>query len=90
MSKNTLPNEAPFPVLETSETPQESAPQVSFLNRLAPKFVREIRDVFKRDGMRGALKRYGWRLFAAFFAYYLIRDSIIYLLIPYLIAQKIM
>lgn len=85
-----MPNESQFPVLETSETPQETVSQVSFLARLAPKFVREVRDVFKREGMRGAVKRYGWKLFAAFFVYYLIRDSIIYLLIPYLIAQRMM
>lgn len=60
------------------------------MGRLAPKIVRDVRETFKRDGFKGAVRRYGWKLFAAFFAYYLIRDSIIYLLIPYLIAKGVM
>lgn len=67
--------------------PQEKSERVSFLARLAPKTLRDVRDTFKQEGMRGVTKRYGWKIFAAFIAYYLVRDSIIYLLIPYLIAR---
>ncbi|MGZ3696048.1 MAG: hypothetical protein ACXWQO_18480 [Bdellovibrionota bacterium] len=90
MQKTTLPNEGSFPVLETEVISTESISQGSFMARLAPKFLREVRDVFKKEGMRGAVRRYGWKLFAAFFAYYLVRDSIIYLLVPYLIAKGVM
>ena len=48
---------------------------------------REYREVFKQHGFKGLVKRYGWKLVAAVFMYYLIRDSILYILIPYLIAK---
>lgn len=90
MSKASLPNEGQFAILEEGEKTPEKIPQVSFLTRLAPKFLRDVRDTFKQKGFKGTIRRYGWKLFAAFFAYYLIRDSIIYLLIPYLIAKHLL
>jgi hypothetical protein len=35
------------------------------------------------------VKRLGWKFVVAFILFYLIRDSILYLLIPYLIAKGI-
>lgn len=85
-----MPNEGQFQVLESHDPAPVSAPHGSFLSKLAPKKLREVRDTFKNDGFKGAVRRYGWKLFAGFFIYYLIRDSIIYLLIPYLIAKGLM
>ncbi len=34
-------------------------------------------------------KKYGWKLLLAVFCYYLIRDTILYIIIPYLIATKL-
>jgi len=48
---------------------------------------REYRAVFKKEGFKGLVKRYGWKLIVAVFMYYLIRDSILYILLPYLIAK---
>ena len=48
---------------------------------------KEYRQVFKEQGFKGLVKKYGWKLVAAVFMYYLIRDSILYILIPYLIAK---
>lgn len=57
--------------------------------RFTPNAILEIRGVFREAGFRGILKRYGWKLIAAFFAYYLIRDISLYILLPYLITKGI-
>ncbi len=50
-------------------------------------FVREATATFRQGGFRGALQRYGWKLFAAFFLYYLVRDVTLYIVLPYLAAR---
>ncbi len=49
--------------------------------------VSEARDTFKVSGFKGVVRRYGWRIFAVFFVYYLVRDVTLYVLIPWLIAK---
>ena len=39
---------------------------------------------------RHLFKRYGWKLLVAICVYYLIRDGILYILIPYLVAKKLL
>ncbi len=39
---------------------------------------------------RHLFKRYGWKLLIAICVYYLIRDGILYILIPYLVAKKLL
>jgi hypothetical protein len=39
---------------------------------------------------RHLFKRYGWKLLVAICVYYLIRDGILYVLIPYLVAKKLL
>lgn len=51
--------------------------------------TKEYMQTLKSEGARGLVKKYGWKLVAAVFFYYLIRDSILYILIPYLIAKGI-
>jgi MFS family permease len=53
-------------------------------------FVREARRTFRQGGLRGTLQRYGWKLFAAFFLYYLIRDTTLYIVLPYLAARGVL
>ncbi len=36
------------------------------------------------------VKRYGWKLVVAIVVYYLIRDTVLYIIIPYLIARKLL
>lgn len=47
-----------------------------------------MKRTWKEAGIKGLYKRYGLKLFVAFFFYYLIRDVAIYILIPWWIAQK--
>lgn len=61
-----------------------------FMDKITPAFARDARQLMRESGMRAVVKKYGWKFFAAFFAYYLIRDSILYILLPYLITQGIL
>jgi hypothetical protein len=49
--------------------------------------VADCRATFKESGFKGVVKRYGWKIFAVFFVYYLVRDIILYILIPWMIAK---
>lgn len=51
-------------------------------------FVSEIRITFKETGFKGVFRRYGWKMVAAIFFYYLIRDSFLYIFIPWMIAKR--
>ncbi len=39
--------------------------------------------------IRHLFKRYGWKMFWAIFIFYLIRDVVLYILIPYLVAKQL-
>lgn len=54
---------------------------------LIPKFLKKYRKVLKEEGFKALIKKHGWKVFGIIFTYYLIRDSILYILIPYLIAR---
>ncbi len=49
--------------------------------------ISDCKVTFKQGGFKAVVKRYGWKLFAIFFAYYLIRDLLIYVFIPYIITK---
>ncbi len=53
-------------------------------------FLKNVRHDFKTIGFKATFKKYGWKLALLFFFYYLIRDSILYILIPWLIAYGVM
>ena len=39
---------------------------------------------------RHLFKRYGWKLFWGIVIFYLIRDTVLYIIIPYLVARKLL
>jgi len=49
-----------------------------------PKFLLEWLDIKRKGGYKLLLKKKGWQVLVAFILFYLIRDSILYILIPYL------
>ena len=59
------------------------------MNFLKPKFIKKYTEVYKEDGFRGVVKKGGWTLLVYFFIFYLIRDTFLYILIPYLIGKGI-
>ena len=54
---------------------------------LRVKFLQEYIAVFKEDGFKGVLRKGGWKILFYFFMFYLIRDSILYILIPFLVVK---
>ena len=59
------------------------------MNFLKPKFIKKYTKVYRKDGFRGLVKKGGWKLLFYFFMFYLIRDTILYILIPYLLGKEI-
>lgn len=49
-----------------------------------PKFIKEWLEIYKQGGLKHLIKIKGWNIVIALFLFYLIRDSILYILIPYL------
>jgi DHA1 family tetracycline resistance protein-like MFS transporter len=53
-------------------------------------FVREATLTFRQGGFRGTLERYGFKLFAGFVFFYLVRDVTLYIVLPYLAARGVL
>ena len=53
------------------------------------KFLSEWNIIRQEGGYKLLIKKKGWVVLATFFIFYLIRDSILYLLIPYLVINEI-
>jgi hypothetical protein len=45
--------------------------------------------IVRKEGFKTLLKKRGWKILAIVIGYYIVRDSIVYILIPYLIAKNI-
>ncbi len=52
-----------------------------------PEIIREWTEVWKQKGFGGLMKAKGWKIVLAVFLFYLIRDSLLYILLPYLAAR---
>lgn len=63
---------------------------LGWLARRTPRFLREAKAIFKEKGFRGVIQRFGWKLFAALFVYYLVRDVTLYILLPWYLASKLL
>lgn len=59
-----------------------------FLKRLwKPRFVREWTALLREKGVREFARQKGWKILLAIFLFYLIRDGLIYIVLPLLVAQ---
>lgn len=45
--------------------------------------------IVKHEGFKALLKKRGWKVFAIVIGYYTVRDTIVYIIIPILIAEGI-
>tara|TARA_B100001250_G_C19524740_1_gene667548 strand:- start:233 stop:436 length:204 start_codon:yes stop_codon:yes gene_type:complete len=54
-------------------------------DRLIPLFIKEYIDIYRENGLKALFKKGGYRLLFIIFMFYLIRDTILYV-IPFLIA----
>lgn len=67
---------------------EEENAKLSWTQRWTPKVLREAKVIFREQGLRGVIRRFGWKVFAIFFIYYLVRDVTLYILIPWYLASK--
>lgn len=44
--------------------------------------IKEIKEFWKREGVKKTLKKYRWKLVSMIFLYYLVRDVFLYLILP--------
>jgi hypothetical protein len=58
-----------------------------FKDKITPAFLKPWVQIVREEGFKALVKKKGWKVVAAVFLFYLVRDSILYLLIPYLIAR---
>jgi len=49
-----------------------------------PQFMQPWIDAYKKGGIKELLRQHGWKVIIGFFLFYLIRDSILYIIIPWL------
>ena len=49
--------------------------------------AKAARQILKEEGVRALFSRYGWKLVAVIFCYYVIRDLSLYVLLPILLRQ---
>lgn len=66
----------------------EQQPKLKLLDRCAPRAFITAKKVFKEAGIKGVIRHFGWRFFALFFMYYLVRDLTIYVFLPWYLANK--
>ena len=57
--------------------------------RFSPNFINEWLEIKREGGLKLLFKKKGWYVIVTIVTYYLIRDSILYILIPYLIYKGI-
>ena len=48
-----------------------------------PQFMKPWIEAYKKGGVKELLTQKGWKLIVAFFLFYLIRDSLLYIIIPW-------
>jgi hypothetical protein len=53
-------------------------------------YIRTLRDERRQLGWKGLLRRRGWKLVALVIAYYLVRDTVLYVLIPLALAAGVL
>ncbi len=75
--------------MKTLEATLERLSAKNVLIRFYKYYIVDSILIVKREGFKSLLKKRGWKVFAVIIGYYTIRDSILYILIPYLIARGI-
>jgi MFS family permease len=52
--------------------------------------IGELTQLWRQGGFKAVIQRYGWKVVAGFFAYYLLRDLTLYVLLPFLAAKGVL
>jgi len=60
---------------------------LGFRQKITPPFISKAVAEVREKGFKAGLKSLGWKTLIAIFVFYLVRDVIIYILIPYFMAK---
>jgi len=60
---------------------------MNFKKILKPPIIVEWTKLLREKGVKEFIRVKGWKIVAAIFLYYLVRDTLLYLVIPFMIAQ---
>ena len=52
-----------------------------------PPIIQEWTALLREKGLKGFVREKGWKVVVAIFLFYLVRDSVVYIIIPLLITQ---
>ncbi len=61
-----------------------------FRDAITPRWIKKYLIIYKEQGFKAMLKAAGWKVVVLIFLYYLIRDSFLYIILPYMIAKGIL
>ena len=64
--------------------------RTSVLFRWYKFFILDSVAIIRESGFKTFLQKRGWKVIAVVITYYLIRDTFLYILLPYLIAREIL
>ena len=71
-------------------TPAAAVVQQNALFRLYKHTIIDSTLILKRFGLKELVRQRGWKFLLAIFAYYLVRDTILYLVVPLCVARGLM
>jgi hypothetical protein len=54
---------------------------------LKPPLIQEWTKLLREKGIKGFIREKGWKVVVLIFAYYLVRDTTLYIIIPFLVTQ---
>ncbi len=57
---------------------------------LVPKKIRQWKAILREKGFKAMMKEMGWKVIALVIVFYLIRDTFLYIIIPFLIARGLL
>ncbi len=60
---------------------------MNFRKILKPPIIQEWTKLLREKGIKGFIREKGWKVVVAIFLYYLVRDTTLYIIIPFLVAQ---
>jgi len=75
--------------MKTLEAALERLSARNILIRFYKYYIIDSILIVKREGFKALLKKRGWKVFAVVIGYYTVRDTILYIIVPFVIAQGI-
>lgn len=70
-------------------TPKTKYRLARFLDFTTPVFIKKYRAIYKEQGFKAMVKAAGWKVVVGIIIFYLIRDVILYIIIPYFIYKGV-